>query len=76
MKRRPGARHNVFYLRYAFEETRDLSLRDEPLDTRTALAVDLGINNDAVCSVMRADGTSWPGGLSTSPEKKTACIIC
>jgi len=56
IRRRTGGK-SVYQLRYAFEETRDLSLRDEPLEKRTILAVDLGINNDAVCSVMDADGT-------------------
>ena len=70
MKRRKGRRHNVFCLRYAFEEKRDLSLRDEVLDTRTILAVDLGINNDAVCSVMRADGTVLARKFINFPREK------
>lgn len=46
---------NVYYLRYAFEEKRNLS--DQPLESTTILAVDLGLNTDAVCSVMKSDGT-------------------
>lgn len=70
MERRKGRRNNVFYLRYAFEEKRDLSQRDEPLDTRTILAVDLGINTDAVCSVMRADGTVLGRRFINFPREK------
>ena len=54
---RKPRRRNVYYLRYAFDEKLDLFLRDEPLEATTILAVDLGINTDAVCSVMKADGT-------------------
>lgn len=70
MERRKGRRHNVFHLRFAFEEKRDLSLRDENLDTRTILAVDLGINNDAVCSVMCADGTVLARKFINFPREK------
>lgn len=48
---------NIFYLRFAYEEKRDLSLRDTSLKDRTVLAVDLGINTCATCSVMTSDGT-------------------
>lgn len=46
-----------FSLRFAFEEARDLTLRDEPIESRIALAVDMGINTAATCSVMKSDGT-------------------
>lgn len=48
---------NSFYLRFAFEESRDLSLRDVKLEDQVILAVDLGINTCATCSVMTSDGT-------------------
>lgn len=70
MERRKGRRNNVFYLRYAFEEQRDLSLRDEPLEARTILSVDLGTNNDAVCSVMCADGTVLGRRFINFPREK------
>ena len=54
---RKPAHKSAYYLRYAFEEKCTLSLRDQPLESTTVLAVDLGINTDAVCSVMKADGT-------------------
>ena len=47
--------HHKWFLRFAFEEQYQLSNRD--YSDQTILAVDLGINTDAVCSVMRSDGT-------------------
>ncbi len=47
--------HHKWFLRFAFEEEYHLS--SKKYDDQTILAVDLGINTDAVCSVMRSDGT-------------------
>lgn len=47
--------HNCFYLRFLYVAKRDLKVIDPPKET--ILAVDLGINTDATCSVMTADGT-------------------
>lgn len=63
-------RSNVYCLRYAFTESRNLSLRDTSLEQRTILAVDLGINNDAVCSVMLADGTVVARKFINFPKEK------
>ena len=48
-------RHKKYFLQFAFEET--VSLRDVPARKRRICAVDLGINTDAVCSIMTGDGT-------------------
>jgi hypothetical protein len=49
-------RHNKkWFLRFAFEE--DVTLGDAPVWEQLILAVDLGINTDATCSVMASDGT-------------------
>lgn len=47
--------YKCYYLRFLYEAKRDL----KEIDSRkeTILAVDLGINTDATCSVMAADGT-------------------
>lgn len=45
-------KHHKWFLRFAFEE--DVKLKDTK---DTILAIDLGINTDATCSVMRSDGT-------------------
>ena len=48
-------RHRKYYLRFSFEEERRLSGR--PVQEQRICAVDLGLNTDAVCSIMEADGT-------------------
>ena len=48
-------RHKKYFLQFAFEEA--VSLRDVPIEKRRICAVDLGINSDAVCSIMTGDGT-------------------
>lgn len=45
-------KHHKWFLRFAFEE--DVKLKSSK---DTILAIDLGINTDATCSVMRNDGT-------------------
>ena len=47
--------HNKYYLRFSFTET--VTLSDTPIAEQIICAVDLGINTDAVCSIMKADGT-------------------
>ena len=48
-------KYHKWYLRFAFEE--DVKLNNTPIKQQTILAVDLGINTDATCSVMKSDGT-------------------
>ena len=47
--------HNKYYLRFSFTET--VILSDTPIAKQIICAVDLGINTDAVCSIMKTDGT-------------------
>ena len=47
--------HHKWFLRFSFEEEYHLS--NKKYSEQTILAVDLGINTDAVCSVMKSDGT-------------------
>ena len=60
----------VYFLRYSFEEVRDLSFNDASLDSRSILAVDLGINTDATCSVMQSDGTVTARKFINFPVEK------
>ncbi len=60
----------VYFLRYSFEEVRDLSLNDASLDSRSILAVDLGINTDATCSVLQSDGTVTARKFINFPVEK------
>ena len=48
-------RYNKYYLRFSF--TKVINLTDTPVKKQIVCSVDLGINTDAVCSIMDADGT-------------------
>ena len=48
-------RHRKYFLRFSYEESRKLT--DRPVQEQRICAVDLGLNTDAVCSIMEADGT-------------------
>ena len=48
-------RYKKYFLQFAFEEQVQLSRK--PAEEQKICAVDLGINTDAVCSIMTADGT-------------------
>ena len=48
-------RHSKYYLRFSF--TKVINLTDTPVKKQIVCSVDLGINTDAVCSIMDADGT-------------------
>ena len=48
-------KNKKWFLRFAFEG--QVKLNDTKLEKRRILAVDLGVNTDAVCSVMTKDGT-------------------
>lgn len=48
-------RYGKYFLRFAFEEKVDLTTTE--IYDQTICAVDLGLNTDAVCSIMRPDGT-------------------
>lgn len=47
-------KNKKWFLRFAFEE--QVQLNKTPLEEQRILAVDLGINTDATCSVMNVDG--------------------
>lgn len=47
--------HKKYYLRFTYEEDTKLSV--VPVEDHIICSVDLGINSDAVCSIMVSDGT-------------------
>lgn len=47
--------HNKYYLRFSFTEI--VTLSEAPIREQVICAVDLGINTDAVCSIMKSNGT-------------------
>lgn len=48
-------RHKKYYLRFTYEE--DTKLSAVPVEDQIICSVDLGINSDAVCSIMVSNGT-------------------
>lgn len=48
-------RYNKYYLRFSF--TKVINLTDTPVEKQIICSVDLGINTDAVCSIINANGT-------------------
>ena len=48
-------RRRKYCLRFSFEES--IRLTEKPAEEQRICAVDLGLNTDAVCSIMEADGT-------------------
>lgn len=47
--------YGKYYLRFAFQE--NIPLSKAPVKEQRICAIDLGINSDAVCTIMRSDGT-------------------
>lgn len=60
--------YGKYYLRFAFEE--QVLLSDAPAAERRICAVDLGLNSDAVCSIMCADGTILARKFINFPSEK------
>lgn len=60
--------HHKWFLRFSFSEF--FSLNHTPIENQTILAVDLGINTDATCSVMRSDGTILARKFINFPSEK------
>lgn len=48
-------KHHKYFLRFSYTE--EVSLSKTPVKEQVICSVDLGINTDAVCSIMRVDGT-------------------
>ena len=68
-------RFGLYFLRFAFVEKRDLY--DTAIENRVICAVDLGLNNDAVCSIMTADGTVHARKFINFPcEKDQLYRVC
>ncbi|MBR0398108.1 MAG: transposase, partial [Eubacterium sp.] len=61
-------RYKKYYLQFAFEE--NVKLGNTPVEKSRICAVDLGINTDAVCSIMTADGTVAARKFISFPAEK------
>ena len=64
-------RHHKYFLRFSYTE--EVMFTKTPVKEQIICSVDLGINTDAVCTIMRADGTVLGRKFIDSPVKKTVC---
>ena len=64
-------RHHKYFLRFTYTE--EVTLTKTPVKEQVICSVDLGINTDAVCTIMRADGTVLGRKFIDHPVKKTGC---
>lgn len=53
-----------------------VELSETEIQDRRICAVDLGLNTDALCSIMTADGTVLARKFINFPSEKTICIMC
>ena len=61
-------KHKKYYLQFAFEK--EVRLTEKEAGQQRICAVDLGINTDAVCSIMTADGTVAARRFVNFPAEK------
>ena len=61
-------RHQKYFLRFSYTE--EVTLSKTPVKDQLICSVDLGINTDAVCSIMRSDGTVLDRKFINFPSEK------
>ena len=61
-------RHHKYFLRFSYTE--EMTLTQTPVKEQIICSVDLGINTDAVCTIMRADGTVLGRKFIDFPSEK------
>ena len=61
-------RHHKYFLRFSYTE--EVALTQTPVREKIICSVDLGINTDAVCTIMRADGTVLGRKFIDFPSEK------
>ena len=61
-------RHRKYFLRFSYTE--DVILTKIPVKEQIICSVDLGINTDAVCTIMRSDGTVLGRKFIDFPSEK------
>ena len=61
-------RHQKYFLRFSYKE--EVTLTKTPVKEQIICSVDLGINTDAVCTIMRADGTVLGRRFIDHPSEK------
>ena len=61
-------RHRRYFLLFSFTE--EVTLTNTPVKEQSICSVDLGINTDAVCTIMRSDGTVLGRRFIDHPSEK------
>ena len=61
-------RHRKYFLRFSYTE--EVPLTKTPAKERIICSVDLGLNTDAVCTIMRSDGTVLGRRFIDFPSEK------
>ena len=61
-------RHRRYFLRFSYTE--EVTLTQIPVKEQIICSVDLGINTDAVCTIMRSDGTVLGRRFIDHPSEK------
>ena len=61
-------RHRRYFLRFSYTE--EVTLTRTPVKEQIICSVDLGINTDAVCTIMRSDGTVLGRRFIDHPSEK------
>ena len=61
-------KHHKYFLRFSYTE--EISLSKTPVKEQVICSVDLGINTDAVCSIMRSDGAVLDRKFINFPSEK------
>ena len=61
-------RHHKYFLRFSYTE--EVTLTKTPVKEQIICSVDLGINTDAVCTIMQADGTVLGRRFINYPSEK------
>ena len=61
-------RHRRYFLRFSYTE--EVTLTKTPVKEQIICSVDLGINTDAVCTIMRSDGTVLGRRFIDYPSEK------
>lgn len=61
-------KHKKYFLRFTFQE--NVSLTDKPAGSCRICSIDLGVNTDAVCSIMEPDGTILARSFINFPGDK------
>ena len=61
-------RHRRYFLRFSYTE--EVTLTQTPVKEQIICSVDLGINTDAVCTIMRSDGTVLGRKFIDHPSEK------